>query len=480
MNTANAEFVTALKYVFENCGYEVLADTRRINAFMLDLVPKRDSEREILKKVLTENTGNILIKAYGQTDDDKKAIFSECFEKLKENTELKENEIIFALNTLSESLDIGYQLSEIKEEISAKVLKKGDIPTNVRNIEEYLNDVAEISYKALSCNTECEKAIIPESVKQIKSKAFFGCTKLKQVIIPSSAEQIGERIFEGCDKLESITAYKNARYKSINGMLTDTLNHELIRAVNGNIYQNFSIPDGTEKIRAYAFENSYVKKIEIPSTLKEISLNAFVNCIYLEEYAVNPMNRIFSSYEGVVYSADTKELIRYPQGKRNTGYIIEDRTERIAEKAFYGAEYLENVTFTGSLKTIGAESFENCIKLRSVTLPNSVVSVGERAFENCTAIQNVMLPKGIEEIGDMSFSGCTMLKSISIPQTVSRIGHGAFMKCHNLSRIVIQDKVKFIGDGAFSECSPSLEICIRNNDYAEIYCKSHRLKYNKL
>ena len=173
-SSSDIPFVTILssiKYVFENCGYEVLADTRRINAFMLDLVPKRDSEREILKKVLTENTGNILIKAYGQTDDDKKAIFSECFEKLKENTELKENEIIFALNTLSESLDIGYQLSEIKEEISAKVLKKGDIPTNVRNIEEYLNDVAEISYKALSCNTECEKAIIPESVKQIKSKA---------------------------------------------------------------------------------------------------------------------------------------------------------------------------------------------------------------------------------------------------------------------------------------------------------------------
>lgn len=135
---------------------------------------------------------------------------------------------------------------------------------------------------------------IPDGVTRIGKDAFGGCDALKSITIPDSVISIGDKVFAGCTTLENIT-----------------------------------IPNGVINIENYAF----------------------AGCNSLQSINVSEGNSNYLSCGGVLFDKSKSVLIKYPEGEKDTSYIIPD-----------------------GVTSIGDFAFMYCISLKSITIPENVTS----------------------------------------------------------------------------------------------------------
>lgn len=135
---------------------------------------------------------------------------------------------------------------------------------------------------------------IPDGVTSIGKDAFGGCDALKSITIPDSVISIGDKVFAGCTTLENIT-----------------------------------IPNGVINIENYAF----------------------AGCNSLQSINVSEGNSNYLSCGGVLFDKSKSVLIKYPEGEKDTSYIIPD-----------------------GVTSIGDFAFMYCISLKSITIPETVTS----------------------------------------------------------------------------------------------------------
>ena len=122
---------------------------------------------------------------------------------------------------------------------------------------------------------------IPDSVKTVEDEAFGGCTNLERILIPASVTRLGEGPFVRCEKLEEIivnsdnTVYSSDEY----GVLFSKDKTVLVQYPAGNTRENYTIPDGVERIGYCAFfTSSDLTDVIIPDSLTIILESAFSYC----------------------------------------------------------------------------------------------------------------------------------------------------------------------------------------------------------
>lgn len=486
MGNEKENFRQALCSVIETYGTEILNDSRRTNALLMDYAPGQVRERKLIISALEEGIGNDLIKARGKSESELQFCFKRCVRCVIDASWVTEEAAQFAVDTIAYALGIGsVEIPQEKENISLSEkshlaqMVKGEFPTNGGDLPTLLGQYQVVGYKAFAADQTLKEVVLPQNIKQIKSKAFLDCVALKQITLPSTIEEIGVGAFSGCDALESISMERNVNYTVVGGMLIDKKRKALMR-VTRSAADKCVIPREVTDIHERAFERSEVRAVVLPRNLSELSKNAFAFCGNLESFEIDHHNEHFTTIEGVLHTKDRKQLLRFPSGYQGVNYIIEDTVTHIADGAFCATANLETITLTSNLKSIGSRAFEYCTKLSSLVLPSSVEIIGERAFQYCDHLFSIMLPRSIQEIGDYAFCGCTDIQTISIPKGVKRIGHAAFMDCTSLRKIIVQDNIEFIGDGAFVGCADNLEIAIKKNSYVERYCTAHKITWNAL
>ena len=146
-----------------------------------------------------------------------------------------------------------------------------------------------------------------------------------------------------------------------------------------------------------------------------------------------------------------------------TTLIIEEGVTTIGNYAFKERPYfLENVTLSSTVQTIGEFAFDYCPKIKALTIPSSVTSIGNNAFSDCGALATVTFDSGTSSltIGDRAFKSCISLTSITIPSRVTSIGDAAFDTCKKLASITIPSGVANIGNYAFWDCDALTSITI--------------------
>lgn len=122
------------------------------------------------------------------------------------------------------------------------------------------------SIKAYAFNgTNVTSVTLPSSMTALSGYAFYGASKLTSVTIPSSITSIGEYAFGFCSSLKSITI--PATVKSIG---------------NGAFYgctslANVYFKEGLRTIGGYAFENTALTAVTLPSTVTSIGVYAFAD-----------------------------------------------------------------------------------------------------------------------------------------------------------------------------------------------------------
>ncbi len=95
---------------------------------------------------------------------------------------------------------------------------------------------------------------IPNSVISIGGSAFYECTKLLNITIPYSVTSIGKYSFSGCKNLTDIyVSSQNTAYSSLNGILFNKNQSELICCSMGNDRTEYYITDTVVSISDSAF-----------------------------------------------------------------------------------------------------------------------------------------------------------------------------------------------------------------------------------
>lgn len=271
------------------------------------------------------------------------------------------------------------------------------------NTALYVNfraDTVGIANNAFFGNQYVQSIELPDSTERIGALAFAE-SNLVSVVTGSGVKYVGDQAFYSCDKL--VTA------------LLGSFDY-----ISGSIKESSLISIGD-----YAFTNcSFLERIEIPETVRDIGSYAF----------------------------------------RNTGIYLDAAT---------GAVYADNwlVDFNENLKeeltvypgTVGIARYAlyNNRTLKSVNIPNTVKTIGRGAFYNCTSLLTVKLPDALEEIADYTFYGCSSLRVASLPPMLEKIGRSAFYMCGTVKdyatdtendTLTIPAGVSYIGDFAFFGC----------------------------
>ena len=185
------------------------------------------------------------------------------------------------------------------------------------------------------------------------------------------------------------------------------------------------IPEGIEKIGAYAFANlTALEEVVLPSTLESIEYGAFYGCTSLEKITFSGENNLKIISQNAFELCDLQGTLELPS------ICV------ISDYAFAGNQKLKEVITSDALQSIGQYAFAGCKALSNVTVTAETVKYGMYAFTDCEALKEfyvnaAVLPEGM-------FYECKSLESVTVGPEVNDIGAFAFRDT-GVSKFTVSD-----------------------------------------
>lgn len=179
----------------------------------------------------------------------------------------------------------------------------------------------------------------------------------------------------------------------------------------------------------YAFtymEN--LQSVTIHEGISSIGQVVFGGCANLQSIIVSENNLDYLSDDGVLFNKSKTNLICYPSGKSSSLYVVPETVEHIEDDAFVMNSYIEHITMSDGLLSIGIEAFAMCTALNCVDIPSTCISINSGAFAYCSSLQQIAINGEITRISESCFYGCSLLQEITLPRSVEAIDDDAFVE----------------------------------------------------
>lgn len=183
------------------------------------------------------------------------------------------------------------------------------------------------------------------------------------------------------------------------------------------------------------YGNEHIKKVTLPSTIREIGEDAFYSCHNLNSINI-PSSVICIGKDA--FCGTALKSITIPS------------SVKVIEEAAFMSTPLSSVKISEGVEIIGGEAFDCCDQLVNVTIPDSVTEMGTYAFSYCDSLKNVTIGKGLSELPVGIFNECSSITSITVPNNIRAIGGEAFSGCSSLNSVTVSANLDRIGNNAFA------------------------------
>lgn len=278
--------------------------------------------------------------------------------------------------------------------------------------------VTEIPQSCFYNNPSLTSISFAGNITSIGSGAFYKAG-LSEITIPGSCKSIGSNAFQLCPNLAKVTL----------GEGVDSLAEGAFRECAK--LATINLPSSLRKIGAYAFlDNTSLTSVTIPAGVSEVGDAAFSNT-GVTAFAVEAGNTACKAVDGVLYSADGRVLMAYPN-QAAAEYTIADGCLGVGEGAFSHAQ-VQKVIVPEELRAFDDNAFSESA-LAEINFPSSVVLLGNQAFAK-TQLTTLVLPENITAVYEGTFAQCEALKSVTIPAGVRTIESYAFNGCTALTEV---------------------------------------------
>ena len=294
----------------------------------------------------------------------------------------------------------------------------------------------------LETDASLERVVLPDSVERIGAHAFRRNVNLASVNMPANLKTIGDYAFASTS-LNAINLPEGLETIGEGSFCSDPAASEVTAT-------SLDIPDSVKSIGDYAFANAggqgWDKKTGVygvddslgtqPSSLTSITLGSGLAHIGAYAFANSQI----------------------------TNLVLPSSLEEIGNGAFDSSSQLQTVIWddldAAKLTSIGSNAFDYSPQLRSFEMPVSVTEIGDYAFSGCEALRDISLPPGLVSLGEYAFINCSSLETVSIPGTLEDFGKGAFERCTALDDLTLSEGLETIGRFAFVECSSLKKVTI--------------------
>ena len=178
---------------------------------------------------------------------------------------------------------------------------------------------------------------------------------------------------------------------------------------------------------------NYATKIYIPSTVSYIGTIAFDNSFGIEEYVVAADNESYKSEDGVIYSKDGEQLVRFPSAHHAEEFTIPESVSYIRNEAFACSRTLKVLNIGENVLTMGNNFLYNTM-VEEIIFETAAPSIPYCAFSYCQ-MESFVVPDTVEELNSSIFFCATSLKTLVIGSGVKEIGSYLVYSTPNLSII---------------------------------------------
>ena len=214
------------------------------------------------------------------------------------------------------------------------------------NIPEGVTEIAGRAF--MNCGS-ISAFTLPSTLRAIGEDAFFNCF-MKEITIPAGVEHMEGNPFNACFDMQHITVEPgNANYVTQDDILYDAEFSVLIYCI-GSRAGTLTVPESIREIGERAINCGALTEIALPEGLERIGNGAFEDCYNLKKIEIPSTVREIGSY------------------------------------AFAWNKALTEVTIPDGVTELRYNIFFDCTSLERVVLPASVVEIQDEAFENCEAL----------------------------------------------------------------------------------------------
>ena len=236
------------------------------------------------------------------------------------------------------------------------------------------------------------------------------------------------------------------------------------------------LPDSIEVINDFAFGNiQTLKKIHLSKNLLTIGTQILYNCSNLEEIELPFVGRRVNGevvnnyrYFGNLFRNDTSTGANNLSANLKKVTLTNERA--IPSHAFYGCQYITEITLNEEITSIGSHTFYNCLRLEKLYYNCKSASdlTGNSYIIYSTGMQSeegleVVFGKNVETIpaylffqdNSTSTSYWSKIKAFTFDPDckVSKIGRYAFTRTRYATEFTLPKSVTEIGDYAFAYSS---------------------------
>lgn len=329
--------------------------------------------------------------------------------------------------------------------------------------------ITEIPSNAFYKSWKLSQIILPKTITSIGMFAFYECKMLGgPIVIPENCTSIGTSAFRYCSNLREVHIL--SKLKTLGGhtfagctfLTTVTIDNGIITKIPDNMFD----------------QCSHLSNLTIPDTVVEIGFESFHGCSLLTDFSI--FKNISCIGRRSFFGCGFSEI------------NIPDTITELPEYSFAGNYLLTKITIPSTIKSIGERVFQGNSQLKEIILPSSITTIEEGAFQS-SGLESITFSNSVKKIGatvfyktnlkNVYFNGTLedwlsiqlagswggmnganlylngiQLTEVIIPDTITKIPTAAFYGCSSITSVVIPNSVKTIETYTFGNCENLSEV----------------------